>query len=109
MTTEVHVVRTPDELGLSKQEILNKYTDVFQGLGELGEPLRLEVDEMVKPVQIPPRGIPEALRGPLKYHLPEFKQQGVIEKVMQATDWVSAIVVKRRVTARLDFVLTHSH
>ena len=86
---------------MSKQEILNKYTDVFQGLGEFGEPLRLEVDEMVKPVQIPPRGIPEALRGPLKYHLPEFKQQGVIEKVMQATDWVSAIVVNKKSNGKI--------
>ena len=64
VTTEVHVVQTPNELGLSKEEILNKYTDVFQGLGELGGSLRLEVDEMAKPVQIPPRRIPEALRGP---------------------------------------------
>ena len=39
VTTEVHVVQTPNELGLPKEEILNKYTDVFQGLGELGEPL----------------------------------------------------------------------
>jgi len=39
VTTEVHVVQTPNELGLPKEEILNKYTDVFQGLAELGEPL----------------------------------------------------------------------
>ena len=69
---------------------------VFQGLGELGEPLHLEEDEMITPVQIPPRRIPEALKVPLKDHLAELEQQGVIEKVTQATDWVSAIVVNKK-------------
>ena len=46
-------------------------------------------------VQIPPRRMPEALKDPLKDHLSELEQQGVIEKVTQATDWVSAIVVNR--------------
>ena len=27
VATEVHVVQAPNELGLSKEEILNKYTD----------------------------------------------------------------------------------
>jgi len=105
VTTEVHVVQTPNELGLSKEEILNKYTDVFQGLGELGEPLRLEVDEMVKPVQIPPRRIPEALRGFLKDHLAELEQQGVIEKVTQVTDWVSAILVNKKSNGKIRLCL----
>lgn len=90
---EVHVVHTRSEIGLSEEEIRTKYADVFQGLGELGEPLHLEEDEMITPVQIPPRRIPEALKVPLKDHLAELEQQGVIEKVTQATDWVSAIVV----------------
>ena len=91
-TTEDHMVQTPNKLGLSKDEIPSKYTDVFQGLGEPSEPLQLEVAEMVKPVQIPPRRIPEALRGPLKDHLAELEQQLIIENVTQATDWASAMV-----------------
>ena len=31
----------------------SEYKDVFDGLGNLGTPLRLEVDEEVKPVQQP--------------------------------------------------------
>ena len=55
----VHAVQAPSEIGLSEEEIRTKYADVFQGLGELGEPLHLEVDETIKPVQTPPRRIPE--------------------------------------------------
>ena len=75
----VHAVQALSEIGLSEEEIRTKYTDVFQGLGE---PLRLEVDESIEPVQLPPRRIPEALRKPLK----ELEHQGVIEKVVEATD-----------------------
>ena len=60
---------------------------------------------MVKPVQIPPRRIPEALRGPLKDHLAELEQQGVIEKVTQATDWVSAIVVNKKSNSKIRLCL----
>jgi len=105
VTTEVLVVQTPKELGLSKEEILNKYTDVFQGLEELGKPLRLEVDEMVKPVQIPPRRISEVLRGTLKDHLAELEQEGFIEKVTQATDWVNAIVVNKKSNGKIRLCL----
>ena len=51
---------------------------------------------MITPVQILPRRIPKALKGNLKDHLAELEQQGVIEKVTQATDWVSAIVVNKK-------------
>ena len=65
--SEVHVVQTPSEFTLTVDgEIQSKYADVFQGLGELGEPLHLKVDELIKAVHIPPRGILEVLRIPSK-------------------------------------------
>lgn len=101
----VHAVQTPSEFGLTEEEICTKYADVFQGLGELGEPLHLEVDETTRPIQIPPRRIPEALRKPLQEHLAELEQQGVIEKVAQATDWVSAIVVNKKSNGKIRLCL----
>ena len=44
----VQVVQAPSAIGLSEKEIQTKYADMFQGLGELGEPLRLEVDKSIK-------------------------------------------------------------
>ena len=101
----VHVVQSPSAIGLSEKEIRTKYADVFQGLGELGESLRLEIDESIKLIQIPPRRIPEALRKPLKEHLKELEQQGVIEKVVEATDWVSAIVVNKKSNGKIRLCL----
>lgn len=101
----VHAVQALSEIGMSEEEIQTKYADVFQGLGELGEPLHLEVDETIKLVQIPPRRIPEALRKPLKEHLTELEQQGVIEKVVEATDWVSTVVVNKKSNGKIRLCL----
>ena len=53
---EVHMVQPPIRTGLSEEQIWTKYPDVFQRLGELGEPLHLEVNDMITPIQIPPEG-----------------------------------------------------
>ena len=98
-------MQAPSEIGLSEEEIRTKYADVFQGLSKLREPLHLEANELIKPVQITPRRTPEALRKPLKDHLTELKQQGVIEKVVEATDWVSAIVVNKKSNGKVTLCL----
>ena len=57
-TNEVRAVNNQRTRALTKEDVLGKYPDVFEGLGELGEPLHLGVDDTVKPVQIPPKRIP---------------------------------------------------
>ena len=52
-------VNALETTGLTKEQILQEYRDIFEGLGELGEPLHLEIDESVTPVQLPPRRVPE--------------------------------------------------
>ena len=63
----------PDKIGMTLQEITTKYKDVFEELGNLGAELHVEVDECAKPVQLPPRKIPEALKQPLKDHLADLE------------------------------------
>jgi hypothetical protein len=91
---EVHAVDNQCTGELTKEDILQKYPDVFEGIGELGESLHLEVDDTVKPVQIPPRRIPEALRKPLKDHLDELEEQvrrthrmGELSRSQQEEQW----------------------
>ena len=90
---------------LTKEDMLRKYPAVFEGLGDLGEPLHLEVDDTVTPVQIPPRRIPEALRQPLKDHLCELEEQGIIQKVREPTEWVSSIVVNKKSNGKIRLCL----
>ena len=91
--------------GLTKEEILQKYPEVFEGISKLGEPLHLEIDHTVEPVQIPPRRIPEALRKPLKDHLDELEEQEIIQKVVEPTEWVSSVVVNKKSNGKIRLCL----
>ena len=83
------------------------YHDLFEGLGNLGPKLYLEVDPEVPPVQIPPRKIPESLKQPLKEHLEQLVQQRVIEPVdFQQTGSVQSSLPSNQ-TEKSDCVSIH--
>ena len=48
---------------LTRERILQEYSDAFEGLGCMEGPCHLEVDETIRPVVHPPRKVPVALRG----------------------------------------------
>ena len=62
-----HVITdsTQNVTGMTLEDIKASYSDVFEGLGLLGSELHLDVDENAKPVQLPPRKVPEFLKQPL--------------------------------------------
>ena len=80
-TVNVNMTSSRQLEGLTLEHVCSQYEDVFDGLGNLGTPLRLEVDETVNPVQKPLRRVPEALRTPLKEYLDDLEAIGLIEKV----------------------------
>ncbi|CAB3981086.1 Hypothetical predicted protein [Paramuricea clavata] len=53
----------------------SEYKDIFEGLGQLGQKLHLELEENVKPVQQAVRKIPESMKDPLKSHLAELEDK----------------------------------
>lgn len=72
------VTKLSEEL---KEEILQKYSQVFTGLGRLEKPYRIEVDPTVTPVVNPPRTVPPALRDRVKKELDDMEKRGVVRKV----------------------------
>ncbi len=100
-TTPILGVLTSQELGLVKrmhtvsterQDILNNYPDLFEGLGCLPIEHHIELNKTVKPVVHPPRRVPEAIRSRVTKELHRMEEEGVIEKVDQPTDWVNSMV-----------------
>ena len=57
------VMKSSEDL---KEEVLQKYTQVFTGLGRLEKPYHIEVDPTVTHVVNPPRVVPAALRDRVK-------------------------------------------
>ena len=91
--------------GLTLEHVCSQYEDVLDGLGNLGTPLRLEVDETVKPVQQPLRRVLEALRTPLKEYLDDLEARGVIEEVERPTEWVNSVVIATKPNGNLRLCL----
>ena len=95
----------PSQVGVTLHDIKTSYKDVFEGLELLGPELHLEIDEHAKPVQLPPRKVPESLKQPLKSHLDELVALGVIELVEVPTEWVSSIVVAPKPNGKIRLCL----
>ncbi len=100
-TTPILGVLTSQELGLVKrmhtvnterQDILNNYPDLFEGLGCLPIEHHIELKEIVKPVVHPPRRVTEAIRSRVTKELHPMEEEGLIEKVDQPRDWVNSMV-----------------
>ncbi len=76
--------------------LIDKYPDVFEGLGCLPGELHLEIDKTVPPVQHVPRKVPIAMKSQVKDKIDAMVKAGVLAKVDKPTDWISSMVVVKK-------------
>ena len=79
--------------GWLKEEIIEEYRDVFDGLGCLEGTYSIVIDDSVQPVIHPPRKVPVSLRDQIKDHLDQLVKDEILAPVTRPTDWVSSMVV----------------
>ncbi|KAL1261469.1 hypothetical protein QQF64_006734 [Cirrhinus molitorella] len=65
--------------------VLEKFADVFKGIGLFPDECTIHLDSHATPVVHPPRRIPLALHSCLKEELESMERQGVIVKVTEPT------------------------
>ena len=82
-------------------DTLQQFQDVFTGEGKLAGTLHLEVDNTVKPVQLPPRKVPVAVKTKLKEELDRLDEMNIITRVTEPTDWVSALVITMKPNGKI--------
>ncbi|KAI4887128.1 hypothetical protein NFI96_019030, partial [Prochilodus magdalenae] len=82
-------------------QIKAEYADVFMGDGCLEGEYSLEIDDTVKPVQLPKRRVPVAMMKPLKAELQDLQRRGIIAPVECSTDWINGMVVVKKQTGEL--------
>ena len=73
--------------------MLTEFKDVFEGIGRL--PLRkyyIQLKPDAKPVQHPPRVVPEKNKEAYKDKLERLCSLGIIEPVEGHTEWINSIV-----------------
>ncbi|GBM82550.1 hypothetical protein AVEN_29337-1 [Araneus ventricosus] len=77
----------------SISNLLCKYNQVFEGLGNLPGKYRITLCENSVPVVSVTRKVAFSLLEPLKAELDRMVKAGVIEKATEPTDWVSPLVI----------------
>ena len=78
----------------SVHDIINRYDSIFHGIGKLnGVQVKLHIDESVKPVAQKHRHVPFHLREKVDQELKRLFEAGIIEPVVEPTDWVSPVVI----------------
>ncbi|UYV68175.1 K02A2.6-like, partial [Cordylochernes scorpioides] len=76
-----------------QNNLLDKYKDIFEGIGCLQGEYKLETDPTIKPIKQAPRRVPITLRKELKEKLIDMEKKNIIAKVDYPTDWISNLVL----------------
>ena len=101
---ELNIVKINEEEGLKNinninleyDMLLSKYKAIFSGIGRLGEPYHIEIDESIQPVVKPIRKVPFALQGQFRNYLKELEQLKIITKIDYHTEWCNSFVLVRK-------------
>ena len=90
---ELNLVQRLDSINTQSNDILDSYSDVFEGLGCITDALyNIKIDKNAKPIVHPPRKVPVTLRPKIQKELKRMEELDVIEKVEEPTDWVNSMV-----------------
>ena len=103
LQSKVQSLKTETQDHCSKlEEYKGKYPAVFKGIGKLKDyELKLRIRTDVQPVAQPARRIPYQLRKKLDEKMKIWVQDGIIEKVNDATPWVSPLVLSTKKSGEL--------
>ena len=86
---------------LTMANILSKYPAVFDNsVGKLEGELHLYTKQDVTPSKAAPREIPLSVKNKLIAEIKDLQEQGIIEKVTEPTDWVSAPTIVNKPSAK---------
>ena len=81
--------------GLTKEQILTEYNDVFSGLGRLKvEPIKIHLKEGARPCRRPCRRVPIAMRQKFKDELDSLEHRDVLRKLKpnEVPEWLNSFV-----------------
>uniref|UniRef100_A0A3B3DIW6 ribonuclease H n=1 Tax=Oryzias melastigma TaxID=30732 RepID=A0A3B3DIW6_ORYME len=86
----------PTKPPATKEELIEKYAEVFTGLGEFPGVHHIHTDPNVTPVIHACRNVPLSILEPLKKTLKDLQDRNVITPVNEPTDWVNSLVATQK-------------
>uniref|UniRef100_A0A8C4RHI8 Gypsy retrotransposon integrase-like protein 1 n=1 Tax=Erpetoichthys calabaricus TaxID=27687 RepID=A0A8C4RHI8_ERPCA len=87
------------------EALLQKYSDLFLGLGCLPGEHKIITDKNVSPVIHPCRKVPFALKEKLAEELDRMESLQVIKKINEPTEWVNSLVIVEKKDGKLRICL----
>ena len=79
---------------LTKQDILDVYSDVFTGIGKFpGMPYKFQLKQNAKPARHAPRKVPIHLQDAFHKEIRNLEQLGILEGTKDVTEWVNSFVI----------------
>ena len=82
---------------LTKQDILDVYSDVFTGIGKFpGMSYKFQLKENAKPVRHAPRRVPIHLQDTFHKEIRNLEQLGILEETKDVTEWVNSFVIMEK-------------
>ena len=90
---EIIVNDRAHKIPTTKECLLKKFADVFQGFGRLpGPPYHIRLKENYTLVQHPSQSVPVGMQSAYKAEFDRVLQEDIITEVNQHTEWVNCIV-----------------
>ena len=82
---------------LTKQDILDIYSDVFTGIGKFqGLPYKFQLKPNAKPTRHVPRKVPIHLQDTFHKEIRNLEQLGILEETKDMTEWVNSFVIMEK-------------
>ena len=82
---------------LTKQDILDVYSDVFTGIGKfLGMPYKFQLKPNAKPARHAPRKVTIHLQDAFHKEIRNLEQLGILEETKDVTEWVNSFVIMEK-------------
>ena len=82
---------------LTKQDILDVYSDVFTGIGKFpGMPYKFQLKEIAKPTRHAPRKVPIHLQDVFHKEIRNLEQLEILEETKDVTEWVNSFVIMEK-------------
>ena len=79
---------------LTKQDILDTYSDIFTGIGKFpGLPYKFQLKPNAKPARHAPRKVPIHLQDTFHEEIRNLEQLGILEETKDITEWVNSFVI----------------
>ena len=76
-------------------DLKNIFPTAFDGgIGQFQGEAHLHLDPAAKPIQMPPRNVPQSIMPALKEEIERLKDQKVLRDCPELTDWVSNLVIQ---------------